>query len=222
MHKLVTTIMEQNKLDSIMLMLHKITESQKELIRDNEVLKQKLQNYENIITSHQNNTMVVHDLHVIEYYQDYISMLQVYSESFDPCQTILDSVSQPQMDSNISSLVRLFGMIYLPDNRKKDWNIQLLDKKQHKFSYLTSCGESITDYNGNNIFKIFMSNYEQALCRVINNEIDKTLNEIEEGKDTDSAYGLLLNKHINKCYSSLIKIKNSSENFIKKLIHMYF
>jgi hypothetical protein len=212
MHKLVTTIMEQDKLDSIMLMLHKITESQKELIRDNELLKEKLQN----------NANVVHDLHVIEYYQDYITMLQVYSESFDPCQVILDSVSQPQMDSNISSLVRLFGMIYLPDNRKKDWNIQLLDKKQHKFSYLTTCGESITDYNGNNIFKMFMSNYEQALCRVINNEIDKTLNEIEEGKDTDSAYGLLLNKHINKCYASLIKIKNSSENFIKKLIHTYF
>ena len=204
--------MEQDKLDSIMLMLHKITESQKELIRDNELLKEKLQN----------NANVVHDLHVIEYYQDYITMLQVYSESFDPCQVILDSVSQPQMDSNISSLVRLFGMIYLPDNRKKDWNIQLLDKKQHKFSYLTTCGESITDYNGNNIFKMFMSNYEQALCRVINNEIDKTLNEIEEGKDTDSAYGLLLNKHINKCYASLIKIKNSSENFIKKLIHTYF
>ena len=204
--------MEQDKLDSIMLMLHKITESQKELIRDNELLKEKLQN----------NANVDHDLHVIEYYQDYITMLQVYSESFDPCQVILDSVSQPQMDSNISSLVRLFGMIYLPDNRKKDWNIQLLDKKQHKFSYLTTCGESITDYNGNNIFKMFMSNYEQALCRVINNEIDKTLNEIEEGKDTDSAYGLLLNKHINKCYASLIKIKNSSENFIKKLIHTYF
>ena len=204
--------MEQDKLDSIMLMLHKITESQKELIRDNELLKEKLQN----------NANVVHDLHVIEYYQDYITMLQVYSESFDPCQVILDSVSQPQMDSNTSSLVRLFGMIYLPDNRKKDWNIQLLDKKQHKFSYLTTCGESITDYNGNNIFKMFMSNYEQALCRVINNEIDKTLNEIEEGKDTDSAYGLLLNKHINKCYASLIKIKNSSENFIKKLIHTYF
>lgn len=214
--------MEQQQLESIMLMLQKITDSQQELMRDNEELKKKLQNYENIMVSNSSIPMVNNELHVIEYYQDYISMLEVYSDSFDPCQMILDSVSQPQMEANISSLVRLFGMIYLPDNRKRDWNIQLLDKKQHKFSYVTSCGESMLDYTGSKVFKIFISNYEQALCRVINNEIEKTLNEIEEGKDTDSAYSVLLNKHINKCYASLIKIKNSSENFIKKLIHTYF
>ena len=213
-------------LESILALLQKITDSQKELMQDNEIMKQKLQNYENItniIVSSNNISTLSQDLNVIQYCQDYLELLSVYSHSFEPSQLILDAVSASHNDANLSSLVRIFGMIYFPDNRKRDWNIQLTDKKQHKFNYTTIEGETYIDYTGKNIFNMFMSNYENALCCVINSVIEETFDDVDNGKDPDSAYGMLMHTYnIRKYYSNLSRIKNSSEQFIKKLIQTYF
>ena len=219
-------ISNTDHLESILKVLEKITQSQNELMRDNEQLKKKLETYENltnVIVSNSNITFLNSSLNVIEYGQDNISLLEPYQESIDPMTFVLEAVSGTNLDSNLSALARMFGIIYLPDNRKRDWNVQLIDKKQHKFTYATSDGENHTDFSGKKIFNIFMFNYELALRNVVNSEIERTLEEVENGRDPDSAYGMLMHNHnIRKYYSNLIRIKHSSEQFIKKVIQMHF
>ena len=219
-------ISNTDHLESILKVLEKITQSQNELMRDNEQLKKKLETYENltnVIVSNSNITFLNSSLNVIEYGQDYISLLEPYQESIDPMTFVLEAVSGTNLDSNLSALARMFGIIYLPDNRKRDWNVQLIDKKQHKFTYATSDGENHTDFSGKKIFNIFMHNYEQALRTVINSEIENTINAVENGRDADTAYGMLMHNHnIRKYYANLIKVKHSSEQFTKKLIQMHF
>ncbi len=81
-------------------------------MQDNEIMKQKLQNYENItniIVSSNNISTLSRDLNVIEYCQDYLELLSPYNHSFDPSQLILDSVSASHNDANLSSLVRILA-----------------------------------------------------------------------------------------------------------------
>lgn len=219
-------ISNSQHLETILSVLEKITISQNELIKDNEQLKKKLETYENltnVIVSNSNITFLNSSLNVMEYGQDYISLLEPYKNSIDPNEFILECISGTNLDANMCALARMFGIIYLPDNRKRDWNVQLIDKKQHKFTYATSDGENHTDFSGKKIFNIFIFNYEQALRIVVNDKIETTLQEVEEGRDPDSAYGMLLHNHnIRKYYANLIRIKNSSEQFVKKLIQMHF
>jgi|UniRef100_A0A6C0J3T4 hypothetical protein len=219
----------KNHLETILNVLQKITESQQDLKKDNELLKKKLDEYENInnyITKTTTYVSLNDEICTLDYCQDYIKMLSSVTEVYSTniVTFITECVSSNSVDTNISSLVRLFGIIYLPENRSKDWNVQLSDRRKHMFSYADKDGNNMVDYSGKGIFNIFISNYEIALRGVINLEIEDTISSIENGEtDADEAYSMLMRTHnMRKYYSNLIKVKQSSETFIKKLIRMYF
>lgn len=219
-----------NPLDQVLLLLNGIRESQEEMKKTQDDMKEDYNKLKKKIDSRSRpvrgdysvDDTIKQATNYLDYGQDYISMLvDTYNGNEDEAHKLLLTCAK---DKRFDNIVRLFGRLYLHDDNEDNWIIKPLDRRTQRFSYVNRDGETVADSYSYKIFEIFMCNYRNAVLTIINKNILAALSDTcSKPDDTEDILNHFLGANdIDKLYNNYDALSRRPDEFYKKLAKNYY